>query len=889
MSAPKVCEQCGTPLPAGGPLNGQCPRCLLNAGLRDEATQLTPGAQLGPYEIVELLGAGGMGAVYKARDTRLGRAVAVKVCREQFTSRFEREARTISALNHSRICTLYDVGPNYLVMELLEGETLAARLRKGALSIDLVVRYGAEIADALAAAHAVGVIHRDLKPGNIMLTKAGVKVLDFGLAKFIRTPNAPPQQAETLTQGIMGTPAYMAPEQLEGKETDARVDIFSLGLVLYEMATGKPAFAGDSQAALIASVMRCEPPLLEGVPEKFAHVVERCLKKDPDSRWQTASDIRAELEWAGSAVVAVAVAAAKRNWWWPSIAAAAVLAALGVAVLWLRQPARLDLSTYHYRPFAFTQEQERFGSWSPDGKSIAYMLGEDRLVVQPLEGGAPTRLTSPALWPFVWSPDGARIYFHSPREGIRAVSSAGGQSELIFQGDRDSREESYDVSPDGKALVIWRVPRSQDGRMRGSVWISSPPGAAVREYTPDPFATDGEAGAILRFSPNGKLLYLSMRAGTGVETWVLPFPPGSGQPRQLFRNLLWNRVVEASWMPDNQRLVLSGNLAPLSAQSLWLADTRSESLTKLVDGSAEHWWPTVSPDGRRLLLARVERDSDIVELPLDGSPPRKLLATTQREHGAAWSPKGGEFAYVTERNGPNELWVRSVSGNWDRPVVTATEFPTLLFLLSPAFSPDGARIAYTVALAGAGNQGGLYISPAAGGTPIRISGGFAPSWSPDGASIAFVWNRPGGAPVAATLRIGSNQTPFELPVPCDDPPVWSPSGEWIACPGKGSTLLLVSPDGKATRTLPRMGSPALAWSKDSQTIYGIPNQNGRTLLGAVDVRTGAFRRVAEYGPELAPRALFSVTALSLSPDGKSLALATENLHTDLWILEGFAK
>ena len=239
-------------------------------------------SSLGPYRIEALLGTGGMGEVYKARDTRLGRAVAIKISGERFTERFEREARAISALNHPYICTLYDVGPNYLVMELVEGETLAERLRNKPLPMDFVLRYGAQIAEGLAAAHTRGIIHRDLKPANIMIAKSGIKILDFGLARFTN-----PGDTLTASRVVMGTPAYMPPEQIEGKECDARTDIFALGLVLYEMSTGKRALSQG------------QPAPMEGLPTQFAHVVERCLEQDPENRWQSASDIKAELEWAG--------------------------------------------------------------------------------------------------------------------------------------------------------------------------------------------------------------------------------------------------------------------------------------------------------------------------------------------------------------------------------------------------------------------------------------------------------------------------------------------------------------------------------------------------------------------------------------------------------------
>src|SRR6202165_2443179 len=251
------------------------------AGGDSTVTILASGAQLGPYQIEAPIGAGGMGSVYQAIDTRLGRKVAIKICAQQFSGRFEREARAISSLNHPHICTLYDVGPNYLVMELVEGETLAARLQKRRLPMPAVLRYAAEIADALAAAHALGTIHRDMKPQNIMITKSGVKVLDFGLAK------SPRDETLTATRVVMGTPAYMAPEQVEGKECDARSDIYALGLVLYEMAAG-------------GGLPQGQPPLTEALPPQFAHVIELCVESEPDNRWQSATDVKRELVWAGN-------------------------------------------------------------------------------------------------------------------------------------------------------------------------------------------------------------------------------------------------------------------------------------------------------------------------------------------------------------------------------------------------------------------------------------------------------------------------------------------------------------------------------------------------------------------------------------------------------------
>src|SRR5216683_83658 len=281
---------------------------------------LSPGSRLGPYEVLSPLGAGGMGEVYKARDTRLERTVAVKVLPQHLSSspdvrqRFEREAKTISQLSHPHICALYDVGNQdgveYLVMEFLEGETLADRLSRGPLPTEQTLRYGIEMADALDKAHRQGIVHRDLKPGNVMLTKSGVKLLDFGLAKVVAPVSSTSGFSVLATQGapnltqegtILGTFQYMAPEQLEGREADVRTDIFAFGAVLYEMATGQKAFSGKSQASLIAAILGSEPAAISTVapmtPPALDRVVKTCLAKDPDDRWQTAHDVMLQLKW----------------------------------------------------------------------------------------------------------------------------------------------------------------------------------------------------------------------------------------------------------------------------------------------------------------------------------------------------------------------------------------------------------------------------------------------------------------------------------------------------------------------------------------------------------------------------------------------------------------
>ncbi len=405
---------------------------------------LAPGIRLGPYEIVSPLGAGGMGEVWRATDTRLDRSVAIKILpdglaqNEQFRTRFEREAKTISSLNHPNICTLFDVGheggSHFLVMELIDGESLAERLQRGALPADQVLRFGAQIADALDRAHRQGIVHRDLKPGNVMLTKGGAKLLDFGLARS-GVDASPIQglsdmtQARPLTQEgtLLGTFQYMAPEQLEGHEADARTDIFGLGALLYEMATGKRAFEGASRTSLIAAIVSSHPTPISQVtpmtPPALDHVVRKCIEKDPEDRWQSAHDVASELRWiseAGSqagvsAPVALRRKTRERLAWSLAGGATAMVAAMGMFLASPEPPRRMIESAIITPP----SMQVAFNgaiSLSPDGKTAAFIFNDERgdrtLWVRPLDSRSFRRLEGAAGASHTfWAPDSRRIGF----------------------------------------------------------------------------------------------------------------------------------------------------------------------------------------------------------------------------------------------------------------------------------------------------------------------------------------------------------------------------------------------------------------------------------------------------------------------------------------------
>lgn len=400
---------------------------------------LDAGQRLGPYEILASIGAGGMGMVYRARDTRLKRDVAIKVCGAQFSDRFEREARVIASLNHPNICQLYDVGPNYLVMEFVDGAPL-----KGPLPVGRAIEYARQILDALDAAHRKGITHRDLKPANILLTKAGVKLLDFGLAKRATATTAGENTDTTKTMAVgltqagmvVGTPQYMSPEQVEGRETDARSDIFSFGAVAYELIAGKKASEGKTAASVMAAVLRETPAsmttLVPMTPPALDRIVQRCLEKDPDDRWQTARDVMHALEdlRLSEAGATVSKPAAWHAWMLAAAVLAVIAAGLGIAY-WTKLGGTPAFTDYRLAVTPPAGLQIEFGNntggctISPDGRTLAYVAG-DSIWVRPLNASAARKVpgTERGYYPF-WSPDSKYLGFFAPGKLRRANLAMG--------------------------------------------------------------------------------------------------------------------------------------------------------------------------------------------------------------------------------------------------------------------------------------------------------------------------------------------------------------------------------------------------------------------------------------------------------------------------------
>jgi serine/threonine protein kinase len=866
-------------------------------GILDHPAWQSAGCMFGPYRIEARVGAGGMGQVFRAVDTRLNRTVALKLLhaglagRPDFRRRFEREARACSALSHPHICGLYDVGDQagnpYLVMEFVSGETLAGRLLRGPIPLAQTVEYGMQIADALAAAHRVGIVHRDLKPANVMLTGGGVKVLDFGLAKFERRAGDSALSTATLPEqnSVMGTLAYMAPEQLESGESDARSDIFALGLVLHEMAAGARAFPADNTAALIAEVLRGQPAPLSGVPPRFAAVVRRCLARDPARRWQSAADVKLELEesLSPSAVAAIGRRRLLVYSLWP----VSVLAAGWMGASLRRHPAAVDLSTYRLRPFAAARHMQASPLWSPDGRKIAFVGQESvnrSLFVQSLSSSVPVAVTGSdvdvtTFFPGFWSPDSQSLYFTGTRDGqagIYRVPADGGEPALVQPGALRGA-----ISPDGRDLLTFAQTEEGFG-----IFCATPPDAPRRPYPQAPFqAGQWKGRPFLAFAPDGRKLLAVVDTESRREAWLLSWPTGNS--RRVFREAMFGPAPQFAWMPDSRHVVVAAS-AHDSHSQLYLADTATGRSWRILAQDRPVAVPTVSPDGAQVAYQSSLSTSEVIAMPLDGGPPRTILGGSSSQQMADHSPAAPQIVYVTDRRGVPEVWLTSLTEGWDRLLLSPGDIrigsePAVSFA-APTFSRDGRRVAV---VAGTPVASAIYTSPAFGTMPVRATAHdnpseFAPTWSPDGKWLAF-WHISGRQTRLAKVRPGSGEPPLDL-AECWNRtvPAWSPAGEWIAYHDPLARLAVVSPDGRKSRVLG--GTGAVAWAPDGRTLYQARSDNRR--LTAIDPNTGSERVLREIGEMLPYSSLNAGWRASLTADGGEFVYTVSHPREEIWILEG---
>jgi len=762
---------------------------------------LGPGAKLGPYEVLAPLGAGGMGEVYRARDTRLDRTVALKVlpghlaASPDLRQRFEREARAVSSLNHPHICSLFDVGQqdgtDYLVMEYLEGETLADRLGRGPLPTDQVLRYGIEIADALDKAHRQGIVHRDLKPGNVMLTKAGAKLLDFGLAKLqpaaapaasvlsaMATAHRPLTEAGT----VLGTFQYMAPEQLEGKEADARTDLFALGTILYEMATGRKAFSGKSQASLIAAILSADPPPLSSVqplaPPALERLVKVCLAKDPDDRLQTAHDVMQELKWiaeAGSAAGVPAPVAARRRsrerLAWVLVGLLALLSsALTVFVAsWPRpavQPTRFLV------PAPEGVSSVGYQTLSPDGRNLAILAtveGVTSIWVRPLDSleAHPLRGTEGVADDYMWSGDSASVAFVL-KGRLNRLALSGGPSLTIceMKGDLETGEWGRDgtiLLSSSREGVIYRV--SASGGTPTAVTTVEKDAAEIQTFP--------------TFLPDGRhFLYLARRSP--LETSAI-YLASLDSPE---RRLLVPAESQASYAPPGHLLFVRGGTLMAQPFDVRALRVHGEAVPLADDvlypGGTPYADFSVSANGT-LAFRRKERVRAQLTWLDRGGRAQGTIGAPGPYSQLALSPDGTRLVVLREEASrrSREIWLFDLQRGSSRPVTEPGPYSM------PRWSHDGRSILFGAGFPG--EQGELrrraWDGTGSEEVLLKAEGLVRPlDVSPDGRVVAYMGLGPrGDSDILALPLTGEKSASGLVQTPRNEGQAqFSPDGRWLA-------------------------------------------------------------------------------------------------------------
>lgn len=816
-----------------------------------------PGSRLGPYEILSRIGAGGMGEVFLARDTRLGRNVAIKLlppelaANAQFRSRFEREAKTISQLNHPHICTLHDIGTedgsSYLVMELVSGESLSEVLSRRPLPPADVLRYGAQIAEALAAAHSAGVVHRDLKPGNVMITKSGAKLLDFGLAKssVIDVDADDATQHKPLTQEgtILGTFQYMAPEQLEGEEADARTDIFALGALLYEMATGVRAFGGKTKTSLIAAIVKEQPPPISQLqplaPAALQHVIDRCLAKDRDERWQSARDVAAELRWisaAGSQVGAPAPAV-RRGVRRKSLLVIAVLgwllACLGAGATlttWRRaqaasKPTRLEiaqpLDESFNQPLAVSPDGRRvamivpgtpphlavrdldsgetrhlagtgaaiFPFWSPAGNALGFFATGSLKTVDLLTGAVQTVCAAAEGRGGTWGRDGVIVFAPDYRSPLMKVSENGGLPSPATSLPAENSHRNPMFLPDGKHFLYCAVSLSSNVA-ETSVRVASIDGSVDRPVLPHAsnlsfvdgmllFARDRNLVAqpfdVKSMAVQGKPVVLAQSVEWYLARWLATFGAGGD-------TLVYRRAPA----PQRQLLVLD---SPTGAP-------------RPFGEVASYAYPAVSPDGQKVTVNRGSTAAGGSDLWMIDVASGSTVRVTFRAQGtmddtASFSPDGQRMAVAsTDAEGMHRAWLQPVGGG-------AEEY------LRPDSELDFVRVG---------------------------------DWTADGRAVLTEAQRPMRASDIELIPLDGSRRMLPLlnSVASENLPTISPNGRWMAYEsdesGRVEIYVTDFPAAKSKWQVSNGGGSMPGWSADGDTLYYLSNR--RLLAASVRVAGG---------------------------------------------------
>ena len=887
---------------------------------------LSAGDKLGPYEILAPIGAGGMGEVYKARDTRLDRTVAVKVLpdhiaqREDLRARFEREARAVASLNHPHICSLFDIGPGYMVMELIEGETLADRIAKGALPLDQALKYAAQIADALDRAHRAGVTHRDVKPQNIMLTRDGVKVLDFGLAKSAASKPGPTEATLTkvlTTEGtVMGTPQYMAPELFEGKEADARADIWAFGAVLYEMVTGQKAFQGKSYSSLVGAILSADPvPMAVPpfTPSWLERLVRRCLAKDPEERYFSMHDVVLDLRtpppeavetapspsrlgWMAAGALALALVAAGAGWYNATrpaplrplmrlnaeiapdapLARVAIGTGTGGSMLALSPDgARLALTLrgadgkvrLHTRLLHQSQVTPLAGTenayspfFSPAGDWIGF-FADGKLRKIAVEGGAAVTLCdAPRGYGGSWADDGSIIAALDRTSGLSRVPSAGGTPVLVTKLNVGELTHRWPQVLPGSQAVLFTV-AAQTG---GSYDDANIEVISLKTGERKTMQREGFSARYLADSTGsngtGHLVYLRQNT-----LFAVPFHPAGlaliGSPTPVLEDVSSSIVAggDFAFAPDGTFVYLSGKASTAETSISWVGSLGKTQPLHAPPGV--YRFPRFSPDGKRLAFSmRSANGADVWVKDLDRDAPSRMSFLPGANSNPVWTPDGKNIVFRSQNPAAPGFYRIHSDGSGEAKRLTVGKLQE-----TPcSFTPDGKRLAISLQNGGSFDISTMPVEagpePGALGVQLGKAELFAgtpfdevsPAFSPDGRWLAYASNDSGTPEV------------YVRPFP-------GPGGRWQVSAGGGRTPV---------------------WSRDGrELLFQAPD--GRVMAVGYTARGGSFSPgKARVWTETRLRNAGNIPNYDLAPDGKRLAAivaddASEKLPTHLTFLLNF--
>jgi len=838
--------------------------------LLETNTVLTAGTQVGPYRIEEPIGRGGMGEVFRATDTRLDRMVAIKMSQVQFTERFAREARAIAALNHPNIATLYDVGStaeglSYLVLEYVEGPTLAERILKGAIAPEEARRIALQTAEAMEAAHERGIVHRDLKPANIILSgNRTVKVLDFGLAKAVNEVQASPGNEATKRGVILGTPSYMSPEQALGAAADRRSDIWSFGVLVGEMLSGKRLFRGGTSSDVLALVVRGEPDL-SGIPQQWMPLLQRCLTKDVRRRLQAIGEARVMLEDGLPAPAGDGRGRVFRPW--IALAAIVVLALLA-AFLWRTRapapPLENPLGNATFTPLTDYEGTETDASISPDGKFVAFLSDRDgvsHVWLDQIGTGSPVDLTPGRedmrgpLRSIGFSHDGAEVWISgTERRRVRMLPLVGGKPR-VFLGEKAVNPI---WSPDGSKLAYHT---SNPG---DPIFVAEADGSNPHQIFKD---TPDKHNHYLAWSADGNWIYYvhGTPARYDMDLWRISF--AGGQPERLTEQ---NSEMRDPTPSGKETVLYLAKEHDGSGPWVWAFDLKQKASRRIAFGLEQYTSLSATGDGRRLAVTVANPAVRLWSVPIRGSVATEAdVKPFQPESRRALAPRirGNALYYLSSLGRGDQLWrfdagkATEVWGNAQSGLADP-----------PAISPDGSRIAVVTRQSG---QRRLRLITADGTEGSAIAPEFevegSADWSPDGRWIVTGGNNgkgeglfkipaAGGTPVRLTNRIGRN-------------PVWSPDGSMIAYSGANvftlAALEAIRPDGTPVKL------PEIRTQRDGERLRFLPDGRGLVYMQAaeatpwqdfwlLDLAAMNTRRLTQFSDRATMRT-FDVT-----PDGKQI-------------------